>query len=70
MSGTVVVPARFLELFQSQDASMIKTWATAVGHFFLDVGLEKKDFRQTRLERLVGHLKELLIFLTKVTADA
>lgn len=60
---TVMGYGRFLELLEAETPSMTKHWAGVVTNFFIDVGYEQKDFRQTRLERLTTHLGELVELL-------
>ena len=62
---TVIGYGRFAELFDSDEVSSTQRWARVLLNFLLDLEVERPDFRQTRLQRLVVHLVGLMVLLDK-----
>jgi hypothetical protein len=66
---TVMGYGRFVELFDSLDSSPMQRWAQVLLNFLLDLGVEQRDFRRVRLQRLVVHLVDVLILLDKDSVE-
>jgi hypothetical protein len=62
---TIMGYGRFVELFESEVGSSTQRWAHVSLNFLLDLGGQQRDFRQVRLGRLVVHLVDLLVLLTR-----
>lgn len=51
---------RFTELFDAGDPTPTQRWARVILNFLLDLEVDRSDFRQTRLQRLLVHLVGLI----------
>jgi hypothetical protein len=60
---TVMGYGRFVELFDAEGTSSTQKWAHILLNFLLDLEVQRRDFRQIRLRRLVIHLVDLLLLL-------
>jgi hypothetical protein len=60
---TVIGYCRFMEFLDSETPSATKRWSNVLLNFLLDLEDNGKDFRQTRLKRLVVHLVSLMELL-------
>jgi hypothetical protein len=62
-SRTVMGYGGFCEQVDASVPSPTKTWAAVVMNFLLDLEVDRRDFRQTRLKRLLVHLVALVELL-------
>jgi hypothetical protein len=60
---TVIGYGRYCEHLENQVPCPVQRWSPVVLNFFLDLEGGGKDFRQTRLKRVVVHLVELMQLL-------
>jgi hypothetical protein len=66
---TVMGYGRFAELFDATDPSPTQRWARVLLNFLLDLEMQRPDFRQTRLQRLVVHLVGLMELLDNASIE-
>ena len=60
---------RYCEHLESEVSSTVQRWMPVVMNFFFDLQGEGKDFRQTRIKLMVGHLVELMQLLDNSSID-
>jgi hypothetical protein len=57
---TVMGYGRYCEQLEATTPNTVQRWSPVVLNFFLDLEPNRKDFRKTRLKRLLVHLVELM----------
>ncbi|WP_145929248.1 hypothetical protein [Chromobacterium vaccinii] len=57
---TVIGYGRYCEQLETTTPNAVQRWSPVVLNFFLELQTNGKDFRQTRLKRLLVHLVELM----------
>jgi hypothetical protein len=60
---TIMGYCRYVDLIDSDKPSPTQNWTKVILNFLLDLESTDRDFRQTRLKRLVVHLVDLMEFL-------
>ena len=57
---TVMGYGRYCELLEATTPNAVQRWSPVVLNFFLDLEANGKDFRKTRMQRLLVHLVDLM----------
>lgn len=67
---TVMGYGRYCECSEATTPNVVQRWAPVMFNFFLEFRADGRDFRLVRLQRLLGHLVELIRLLDKGAVES